>query len=220
MKFEAIIFDLDGTLLDSLEDLANSMNVVLHNFGFPTHKNELYKTMIGDGIEMLVRRAIPKEVESSNKLNDIIDTVKAEYGKRWEDKTRPFAGIEELIDFLIPNGIKLSILSNKPHEFTIITTQKFFPDIPFYPIFGARKGYPKKPDPSQALLISSTLQIPPEKTLFLGDSGTDMQTAKNAGMTPVGVLWGFRDFQELKSAGAVYFLKKPIELTKIFENPV
>lgn len=211
-KYKAVLFDLDGTLLDSVEDLKDSMNSVLESYGFPTHDTESYKYFVGNGMRNLVARALPPEERSQSMIDKCLAQMQKEYSKRWANKSKPYEGIPELLDALRDNNIKIAVLSNKVHEFTTLIVDKFFSKWNFDMVLGERASVPRKPDPSGALEIASNLGIPPEEFLYLGDSGTDMETANAAKMHAVGVLWGFRKADELLAAGAKILIHHPLEL--------
>jgi phosphoglycolate phosphatase len=212
LKYPAIIFDLDGTLLDTIEDLADSMNQVLTDLGFPTHTLGAYKYFVGEGVEALIRRALPQDQLRPKLLDQCLGALREEYSRRWENKTRPYAGIPELLDHLTGRGLRMAILSNKLDHFTQIMVTKLLPRWRFDPVFGARPSVPKKPDPAGALEIAGVLHLPPDHFIYLGDTGIDMQTAFAAGMVPVGVLWGFRTADELRAHGAKWLIEKPGDL--------
>jgi len=209
LNFKAVIFDLDGTLLDTLEDIADSMNIVLRSFNFPKHDVAAYKYFIGNGLEALVARAIPEKLKDDSILQQCIVAMREEYGKRWANKTRPYKGIPELLDSLALRGIKMAILSNKPDEFTKTTVANLLPHWQFELVLGAKPSAPKKPDPTTAKQMSKSLNISPTEFLFLGDTAIDMETAKAAGMYPVGALWGFGPAHELSAGGAKLLIEKP-----------
>ncbi|CUH94711.1 hypothetical protein P22_0777 [Propionispora sp. 2/2-37] len=213
MKYSGILFDLDGTLLDTLDDLANSMNVVLQKHGFPVHDTEKYKYFIGNGMETLVKRVLPAANSEDKKLREAcLEEFRTEYGRRWHEQTKPYDGINQLLDALETKGIQLSVLSNKADSFTRIIIERYFGSQRFRFVFGAREGVPKKPDPGSALEIAGLSGIPAAKYLYLGDSGVDMQTATAAGMYAVGAAWGFREEEELLQNGARVVIKQPEEL--------
>ena len=212
MQFEAILFDLDGTLLDTLEDLANSMNGVLERRGFPQHDRELYKQFVGDGMEVLVRRALPEGHQEEQLVQACLLVMRKEYSVRWRETTRPYAGIPELLDALRRRRLRMAILSNKPDDFTREMVGALLTPWRFDAVVGARPEVPKKPDPTMALAIARDLAIPPARVLYLGDSGTDMRTAVSAGMFPVGALWGFRAAAELEANGAQVLISRPMDL--------
>lgn len=202
MKFKAVIFDLDGTLLNTLEDLADSMNCVLERNRLPKHDLAAYKYFVGDGIDMLVRRALPFEVASDSEFQRFVREMKNDYASRWLVKTRPYPGVPEMLAAFAAAGFAIAVLSNKPDDASKEIVKALLPDIAFRIVLGATPERPKKPDPSAALEIASRLDIPPEDFLFIGDTSIDMQTARAAGMFPVGAIWGFRPAEELIAAGA------------------
>lgn len=218
MKYNAVIFDLDGTLLDTIDDLADSVNAVLKGSSLPIHDTDSYRYFVGTGLKNLVRKALPDSFRTSDNINKYTDAVAKEYGARWDKKTRPYAGIIDMLSTLTGIGVKMSILSNKPHKFTLKVVEKFLPANCFEYVFGDREGVPKKPDPAGALEISSLMNIPPERFLYVGDSDTDMITATSAGMYPIGVKWGFRDPNELIRTGAKTILENPQELLAFFRE--
>ena len=202
MKFKAVIFDLDGTLLNTLEDLTDSMNCVLKRNRLPEHNLAAYRYFVGDGIEMLVRRALPFEVASETDFQRFVREMKSEYASRWLLKTRPYPGVPEMLAAFAAAGIAMAVLSNKPDDASNEIVKSLLPNIDFRIVLGATPERPKKPDPSAALEIASRLGISPEDFLFMGDTSIDMQTACAAGMFPVGALWGFRPAEELIASGA------------------
>ncbi|GEM_PF-23583 len=212
MNFEAVIFDLDGTLLDTLQDIANAANAVLEDRGFPIHPPERYKPWIGKGAGNLVRRALPADRRDAGVVEDVSRAVREEYGKRWADATAPYPGVPAMLDALEARGIPFAVLSNKPHEFTMRCVERFLSRSRFAAVAGAKPDVPAKPDPVAALDIASVLGASPGAILYVGDTDTDMKTAVNAGMIPAGVLWGFRDEAELRDAGARHLLPAPSDL--------
>lgn len=215
MKYRAVLFDLDGTLLDTLQDLADSMNRVLTGLGYLTHDTKKYQYFVGDGMEILARRALPPGTPSAEAAK-CAAAMKEEYGKHWADKTHPYKGIPELLESLAGRDIKPAILSNKPDDLTKVVVNKLLPQWRFKAVIGARTGVPKKPDPTMALAIATDLNILPEQFLYLGDTDTDMMTANAAGMYPVGALWGFRTADELTTAGAKTLIENPMDLMRLF----
>jgi phosphoglycolate phosphatase len=216
--YEGILFDLDGTLLDTLEDLADSMNEVLAGFGYPTYPAEEYKFFVGEGVEVLVGRALPQERRTPSTIADCLAKMREVYGRRWRLKTRPYAGIPELLDGLAGRKLKLAILSNKVDAFTQIMVADLLSSWRFDRVLGARPDHPKKPDPAGALEIAGDLGLPPEKFLYLGDTAIDMKTALGAGMIPIGVLWGFRPAEELRSGGASRLIEHPLDLLTVLND--
>jgi phosphoglycolate phosphatase len=215
-KYKAVIFDLDGTLLNTLDDMAESMNAALAEFGFPPHSLDEYKYMVGHGLRPLVERALPATKRTPLLIKQVEQRLRAIYQHRWDKKTRLYPGIAELLDKLIRAKISLNILSNKPHEYTVIVVNKFLNRWPFNIVLGQRKDLPKKPAPDGALFIARQLGLPPGKIIYLGDTSIDMTTAREAGMLPLGVSWGFRLPDELLEAGAQAILNHPLELIDYF----
>jgi phosphoglycolate phosphatase len=212
MKFKAVIFDLDGTLLDSVEDLADSMNFVLRHFEFPEHDLNAYKFFVGNGMEVLVRKALPESHRDEKMVSQCFKTMKEEYSRRCVLKTRPYKGIPALLDGFAGRGLKMAILSNKPDAFTRKMVSFFFPCWHFDMALGARPDWPKKPDPQVALYVAERMGLPPRDFLYMGDTFIDMKTSTSAGMYPLGVLWGFRRTDELIAGGARMLLRAPEDL--------
>ena len=206
---------MDGTLLDTLKDLALSVNAVLISYGFEGHPVDAYRYYVGDGIDLLVRRAFPKDLLNRG-VDKLVQAVKEEYSRRWADHTVPYEGIPELLDYLDRNHIPKGIFSNKPHEFALLTVEKLLANWKFIDIIGIGVEMPKKPDPRGALNIAGEMGFEPAQIVYLGDTSTDMQTALNGGFYPVGALWGFRSADELISAGAVRLVKTPSEVIELF----
>lgn len=215
MSYSGIIFDVDGTLLDSIQDLADSMNFVLSRHGFPVHDIEKYKQFVGNGMRVLAISALPEEERDEEKVNRYLGELEKQYEKRWNQATKPYPGIEELLRRLEKSGIRMFVLSNKPHHFTEEVIDEFFGLKRFELVYGARTGIPKKPDPYSALEISKLSGIPVSDFLYLGDSGVDMKTADAAGMYAVGAAWGFRKAEELWKNGAKTVIQNPLELIEI-----
>lgn len=206
MVHRAIVFDLDGTLLDTLEDLADSMNAVLEAAGHPTHPVAAYRHFVGDGVRTLVERAFPRGTADPDAG---VAAMLAEYSRRWRAKTRPYPGVGALLDGLTAQGLPFAILSNKPDEFTRLTTEALLGSWHFAEVWGVKDSVPPKPDPTGALAMAAALDVPPGEILYLGDTGTDMRTAVAAGMDPIGALWGFRDATELSATGARMLAERP-----------
>jgi len=219
----AVMFDLDGTLLDTIADLGDAMNATLEAFGFPTHNVAFYKKAVGDGAPVLAERSLPPAARTPDGIRQALLRLRTEYEQRWTSKTRPYTGIEPLLAELRQRGIPLVVLSNKPEPKTLDCVNHFFPRHAFAIVRGAIDRVPLKPAPDAALAISRQLAIPPEQWLYVGDTDTDMQTAVNAGFFPVGATWGFRDRAELLTHGARAVIDAPADLLKLLEdndNPV
>ena len=219
VQARAIIFDLDGTLLDTLADLADAGNAVLASLGLPQHPQDAYRYFVGLGIEELVRRMLPKDRCDDELVARTVGLTSAEYKRRWKDKTRPYEGIGEMLAGLARRGLPLCVLSNKPQVYTDLTVDEFFPDRPFVFVRGARPEVPNKPHPAGALALAKELGVAPGSIIFVGDTATDMKTARGAGMLPVGVLWGFRDEAELRDNGARRIIARPDELLALLDAP-
>ena len=212
MALKAFIFDLDGTLIDSLSDLAEAVNRMLEEHGYPRAPLSVFPQYIGDGVHALVSRALPPDALPKEDVNARVADYQRHYQDTWRDQTQPYAGMVETLNDLLVRGIKVAVLSNKPDHFTKLCCAHFFPGIPFAPVLGARDGVPRKPDAHAALEICRELELAPEECAFIGDSGIDMQTAVNSGMLPVGVRWGFRGEAELVEHGAKELVSQPDEL--------
>ncbi len=220
MTPRAVIFDLDGTLLDTLRDLAYCVNETLAWFGFPTHPVEDYKQMVGTGARRLIeissgRDADPSSV-SAEQVDGMLARFSAAYSDRWNRETCPYDGVPEMLRALTVAGVPLAVLSNKADPMTRRMVAHFFPGVPFASVIGQRPGIPNKPDPASALEIAGQIGLDPSMMAYVGDSGSDMTTAHRAGMMAVGVLWGFRDREELETAGAVSLFESPAELVGLF----
>lgn len=216
MSYSGVIFDLDGTLLNTLDDMADSVNCILEKHGYSIHDLEKYKYFIGNGMEKLIRRALPESsAQDEETVKTCLDEFMLEYDRRWDNLTRPYEGINDLMEALDSKGIEMSVLSNKPNEFTRLLIDKFFGLKRFKVVLGARKNVPKKPDPTAAFEISKLSKIPENEYLYLGDTGVDMKTANAAGMYAVGVTWGFRKADELLENGAKIIIDNPMELIKL-----
>ena len=214
MKYHAVLFDLDGTLLNTLQDVADAVNKGLASLGFPQHSIETYKTLIGEGRDVLVRRALPEDQCDDATALKLLNLVNAEYQIHWADNTRPYPGIRELLDALTAQRIKIAVLSNKADDLTNLCVTKLLSRWHFTLVAGAKPSVPNKPDPTAALQIARQLDISPAEFLYLGDSDIDMKTANGAGMYAIGAGWGFRSEQELLGAGAKVVIKHPAELLK------
>ena len=217
-RISAVVFDLDGTLLDTLEDLGDAVNRVLADRGFPTHPMDAYRYFVGDGSAVLIERALPESVRGSDAYQDCLAAFMADYDRSWKIKTRLYDGISEMLDSLTVLGIDLAILSNKSHGFTVNCVRDLLSRWRFKTVFGLRDDVPRKPDPAGAVEISLLLKTVPDRMLYLGDTAIDMQTAVSAGMYPVGALWGFRTREELLQNGARALIQHPVELLKLVNS--
>ncbi|MFC1994352.1 HAD family hydrolase [Chloroflexota bacterium] len=212
--YRAVLFDLDGTLLNTLEDIANSANRVLERLGFPQHSLEAYKYFVGDGREALASRIVPSSHRDANTIARVVDWIDGEYNQHWADMTRPYEGVPELLQALTARGTKMAVLSNKPDDLTKLMVSTILSHWQFELVIGVRPSVPRKPDPAAALDIAECLKIVPREFLYLGDTDTDMKTADASGMYPIGASWGFRTADELLANGAKALISKPMELLK------
>lgn len=212
---EAVIFDLDGTLLNTLNDIANSANAVLADWNCPVHSVETYADLVGDGLTNLARKALPISRRSPAQIQAFVNAYRQQYVRRWNETSTWYPGIPELLNGLNAHGIPLAILSNKNDDFTKVCVSSYFSSIPFREVRGAQAGVPLKPDPQSALAIARSLGVRPARCLFVGDSEIDMHTATNAEMISVGVLWGYRSRATLEAAGAAFLLNNPGELMQL-----
>jgi len=218
LSYQAVIFDLDGTLLDTLADIADSVNHVLRAKGFPIHELDAYRFFVGDGSRMLIKRALPENERSEASVASCLRAFKTDYAKTWDVKTEPYPGIPDLLNHLVQTHVRMAVCSNKPHEFTVLCVEKLLNQWRFDPTVGQKRGYPKKPAPDSALAIAHDMGIVPSAALFVGDSGVDMQTATAAGMLPVGAAWGFRPEKELLENGCMHIARNPMDIIKIIDG--
>jgi phosphoglycolate phosphatase len=209
VRFKACIFDLDGTLVNTLDDITSAMNRALSLYGYPGLPSERYKKLVGRGLDLLIRRVL----SGKNRPPGIIRRLAEEFGKQYRlhltDTTSAYPGIPELLDQLAVRNIPMAVMSNKPHEMTVEIVSRLLSARPFRIVLGAGNGFPLKPDPAGALFIARELGSHPEHILFVGDSETDLATAVNAGMFPLAVTWGFRTRRELRQSGARSFVSRP-----------
>ena len=212
MKYRGVLFDLDGTLLDTIQDIADSVNEALSHLGFPVHGVEAYKSFVGDGREVLAVRALPVHHRDFATVTRLIELINEEYSKCWANNTLPYPGIPDLLDALTAKKIKMAVLSNKAHDSTEMMVSEMLPQWHFEAVVGASPSIAKKPDPTAALQIAQQLCIYPIEFIYLGDSDIDMKTAISADMYPVGALWGFRSADELMAGGAKALIGHPSEL--------
>ena len=218
MSFRAVLFDLDGTLLDTLDDLAVSANFALRQLGLPEHPAQSYKYFVGGGFETLVRPALPEDRRDAATLDRCLSLTRQQYAEHWADKTRPYEGICDLLDALTARGTPMAVLSNKPEELTRLCVERLLARWHFKVVLGACPLLPRKPDPAGACQVAERLHLEPREIIYLGDTGTDIQTAVRAGMFPVGALWGFRAADELIANGARVLIRKPGELLPLLDT--
>jgi phosphoglycolate phosphatase len=215
MRYKGVIFDLDGTLVNSLEDIADSMNIVLLRHGFPPHDLPAYRRFIGNGMKNLMHEALPESFKKEELIIKYYSEMIVEYRENCLNKTRPYNGIIELLNELTSLNFKLAVFSNKIDELTRKVVSTLLPNWNFEAVIGFSAEVPRKPDPFGALLISQKVGISPENLIYVGDTDVDMLTANSAGMYAVGASWGFRTRKELVSSGAKYMLNHPLDLINI-----
>ncbi|WP_419767771.1 HAD family hydrolase [Arcobacter sp.] len=208
---KSLIFDLDGTLINSLLDIALSMNKVLEKHGYETHEIDKYNYFVGDGALVLVKNALPQDTTKED-VQLVLKSFIEIYEQNTHNNTFAYEGIYEMLEKLEKLKIKKAILSNKPHLFTLKYMGKLFNNFNFQEIHGQKSDVPKKPDPTMAIQIATKLNTPCNQIVFIGDTSTDIKTAKNANMLSIGVAWGFRPIEELKEAGADFIAYKPMDI--------
>lgn len=214
MKKQLVIFDLDGTLLDTVADLANATNQALERCGYPTHPIQAYYKFVGNGINKLFARALPAECSTEENVQRIRSLFIPYYNEHNADCSCPYSGIIDLLHELQEGGVQLAVASNKYHEATLKLVCHFFPHVTFAAIYGQREEVPIKPAPDIVFDILRDTGVSKEDALYVGDSGVDMQTALNAGVESVGVAWGFRSEEELQENGAVHIVHQAEEILR------
>lgn len=222
VRIDALIFDLDGTLADSIADIGAAMNAVLVARGLRPHSFDTYKSFVGEGAEHLVRRSVRaaqgldwRQVDDAalpHPLAELTEGYRVEYAKLEHAGSTPYEGVDRMLDGVVAAGRRMAVLSNKRDDFTKHLVQHQFGRWPFVEVRGERDGVPRKPNPTAALELALALNVLPERIAFVGDTPIDVLTARNAGMIPVSVLWGFRTREELAAAGAKHFLSRPEDL--------
>jgi len=196
----ALIFDLDGTLVDSLRGIADTLNRTLAAHGLPVHPDARIRTFVGDGLSNLILRALPQDSPPAL-LDTLLSVYRQDYQNTWQQGSHPYPGIPDLLTTLANNGHPLAVLSNKVHSFTVDMVESLFPSIPFSAILGQREGIPHKPDPHGALELAATMHVSPADCILIGDSTIDFLTARHAGMRAICVDWGYHDHSTLQAAG-------------------
>ncbi len=208
---KGIIFDLDGTLLDTLQDIADSANEALNLAGFESHPLNEYRFYVGNGVENLVKKMLPDYCDD-HMIARIVDDFKSAYQRNYANKCQPYPGIMDLLDELRNRGIMLGVCSNKPDAFTQVMVDLYFKNIDFVAVTGERKELPRKPDAAMVHHILDKMNLRADECLFVGDSDVDVKTAINAGLKSIGVQWGFRPIQELIDAKVTYTVAHPEEI--------
>jgi len=218
MSFRALISDLDGTLLDTLQDLADSVNAALIRLGLPMHELDAYRGFVGEGRRIMALRALPEHRRDEATIAEMLAGFTEEYDKRWICHSRPYDGIAEMLDSATAREVRLAVLSNKPQGYTESMVSKLLPEWSFDFILGESPRFPRKPDPSGAKHIVQGMNLEPKECIYIGDSGIDMQTAAAAGLYGVGVLWGFRTAEELLANGARVVVRHPSEIVRLLSH--
>ncbi len=207
----AVLFDLDGTLVDSLEDIAAATNVGLTAVGLPTHTMETIRGFVGHGIGALVERALGDRATPA-RAQSVLAAIRAHYQAHATERTRPFPGIEALLQTLARRGVSLAVVSNKPHDLTTQIVRELFPEIPFGFVTGESADIPRKPDPTGILTACAALGAPPSSAVYVGDTGVDMQAARAANVRSIAVTWGFRDRSALETAKPDHWAERPEDI--------
>ncbi|MFP4266913.1 MAG: HAD family hydrolase [Spirochaetaceae bacterium] len=219
-SYTSVIFDLDGTLLYTIPDIADAINNVLLRYGYPEHEREFYRTAVGWGLYKATRIALPDEDISDEKVQRMGDEVVSRYRENPVASTVPYSGVVDLLDTLVDRGIRLSVLSNKEDGLTKDVVSRTLGTKYFEVIRGRSTDFPAKPDPAGALFIMEQMGVRPEEVIYVGDSDVDMETAVRGGMYPVGVLWGYRSREEILDGGAKMLVSEPKEILSLFSERV
>lgn len=214
LKYTHVIFDLDGTILDTLEDLADACNWMLAQHGWPEHDLDAYRYFVGNGMVRLVQRATPDHAQEPDLQKQALSEFMARYDAHKADKTRPYDGVPRLLTRLKELGVHIAVLTNKMDTAAKPVVEQYYPGV-FHLVQGALPGLPVKPDPTLLCRVMERMGAKPERTLFVGDSNVDIQTARNGGLAGCGVLWGFRTRQELEEEGAAYIASRPEDILSI-----
>jgi len=212
---KAIIFDLDGTLLDTLEDIAISANFALTSLGFNAEETLKYRYFVGEGVFKLFENIFASNPQNEATIKQAVKLFEQHYAQQFYQNTKLYEGVSKMLSFLQTKGYKMAILSNKPDSFTKMCVFKYLRKWHFEVVYGAREGVPRKPHPQGALDIIEALHVNPKECYYLGDTSIDMVTAKGADVIAIGALWGFRDEEELLAHGAKHVVKEPSEVIKL-----
>ncbi len=217
---KGVIFDLDGTILNTIDDLADSMNYMLRHFGYPEHSELFYHMQaVGSGAKNYVKNCLPEEIRANDEqVEKCLNFYKTYYNEHSSIKTKPYDGIAEAMQFLTDENIQIAILSNKPDEPVKVLAKQWFSEFNIPCVYGEREGIPRKPDPQGPLTVAEEMGLSPEEVAFIGDSDVDIKTGLNAGMVAIGVLWGFRTKEQLKAAGAEYLVETPEKLVSLIKQ--
>ena len=219
MKYDTVIFDLDGTLLNTIEDLGYAANHALQAHGYPTHSIASYPFFVGNGVRRLIERVLPEDARTEATIDRLLVTFKEYYNDHNTDYTKPYEGIPELLSLLSSRGVAIAVASNKYQAATEKLISHFFPTLSFIAVEGQKEGVPVKPDPSIVFEILAKAKTPKADTIYIGDSGVDMETARRACVDSVGVTWGFRPEKELVENHADTIVNSPGDIEKlVFSN--
>ena len=214
-KPSSMIFDLDGTLIDTISDIGNSVNDILNEFNYEIRSTSFYRDNVGGGIRDLLERALPKD--HGRPIDAYIEPLNRFYRKNLNKEAKVFPYVTDILEILKDNNIPAAVISNKPHEFTVECVNKFFPehiDI----IIGSGEEFPLKPNPKSANYVLKKFNVDSKQSYFIGDSGFDIETARNSNMNSIGVLWGLSDEKKISSFSPDYLLKEPLDLLKLLQQ--
>ncbi len=212
---KAILFDLDGTLADSIKDLSTSTNLALEKNGYPTRQRAEFNYFVGDGMPKMIERALPETARDEDTVKKVLADFLAHYSHHYADKTSSYEGVPELVDTLKKQGLIVAVVTNKEQDMANVVVERLYGEGTFDLIFGKQEGLPAKPDPTATLLAMKQLGVEPQECVFLGDSGVDVLTGVRSGAVPVGELWGYRDEAELLENGAQYIIERPEQLLDV-----
>ena len=215
---KAVIFDLDGTLLDTIKDLGSSMNYILEKYGFPVHDEEHYVRAIGNGLRNLAKVSFPENVVTNELLDKAVPEFIEHYGNHCMEKTVVYEGINELLEFCKKNNVLISILSNKRDDLVKELIPHYFPDYDFAYTLGESPEFPRKPDPTSALYLAELLKVSPSDILFIGDSIYDIKTGKNAGMKTIAVTWGYQPKEQLTEESPDFIADFPAQIIEYIKD--
>jgi phosphoglycolate phosphatase len=212
LQIKGIVFDLDGTLLDTLKSIASAFNRTLKKMGMPEQDVDDYRYFIGEGVYKCAQRCLPENSRSQENIDRLVELEREDYSLSWKADAEPYEGIRALLNNAGVEGFKMAVLTNKDDRFAKQCVDHYFPDLPFESIIGYSELVPHKPDPTGANLIAQSLELQPEELVMVGDTSIDILTARACNMHSVGVLWGFREIAELEKAGAEKVINHPAEL--------